>query len=206
MGPSWRHKPQGRSRVLYCHMPPPHPRRHTFPKHRHISPIASEQHFILCLITAWQKHATVSRLMDLLLNWYGFIQSFNRLSKAAFCSSIYNLTKQNCLQIAKEISQIKNCIWNSVACVRERTIQTERPPIVGKDSANFVDRRCHVVSVTYSYGRILGSLDRRRYFFFHVAPQLYWVDPVPDPLLLKKSGSTGNRTRISGSVARNSDH
>jgi hypothetical protein len=32
------------------------------------------------------------------------------------------------------------------------------------------------------------------------------VDPVPDPLLLRKSGSAGNRTRISGSVARNSDH
>jgi hypothetical protein len=27
------------------------------------------------------------------------------------------------------------------------------------------------------------------------------VDPVPDPLLLSKSGSAGNRTRTSGSVA-----
>jgi hypothetical protein len=32
------------------------------------------------------------------------------------------------------------------------------------------------------------------------------VDPVPDPLLLRKSGSDGNRTRTFGSVARNSDH
>jgi hypothetical protein len=32
------------------------------------------------------------------------------------------------------------------------------------------------------------------------------VDPVPDPLLLRKSGSAENRTRTSGSVARNSDH
>jgi hypothetical protein len=32
------------------------------------------------------------------------------------------------------------------------------------------------------------------------------VDPVPDPLLLRKSGSAGNRTRTSGSVARNSDN
>jgi hypothetical protein len=30
------------------------------------------------------------------------------------------------------------------------------------------------------------------------------VDPVPDPLLF--SGSAGNRTRASGSVAKNSDH
>jgi hypothetical protein len=35
----------------------------------------------------------------------------------------------------------------------------------------FADRRCHVVSVTYFYGRILGFLDRSRYFFFEVAPQ-----------------------------------
>jgi hypothetical protein len=32
------------------------------------------------------------------------------------------------------------------------------------------------------------------------------VDPVPDPLILGKSGSPGNRVRTSGSVARNSDH
>jgi hypothetical protein len=32
------------------------------------------------------------------------------------------------------------------------------------------------------------------------------VDPVPDPLLLRKYGSAGNRTRTPGSVARNSDH
>jgi hypothetical protein len=32
------------------------------------------------------------------------------------------------------------------------------------------------------------------------------VDLVPDPLLLRKSCSACNRTRISGSVARNSDH
>jgi hypothetical protein len=32
------------------------------------------------------------------------------------------------------------------------------------------------------------------------------VDPAPDPLLLRKSGIAGNRTRNSGSVAKNSDH
>jgi hypothetical protein len=34
------------------------------------------------------------------------------------------------------------------------------------------------------------------------------VDPVPDPLILRKSGSAGNRTHASASasVARNSDH
>jgi hypothetical protein len=37
-----------------------------------------------------------------------------------------------------------------------------------------------------------------RYYFFQISPQLYsrgWADPVPDPLLLRKSGSDGNRTR-----------
>jgi hypothetical protein len=32
------------------------------------------------------------------------------------------------------------------------------------------------------------------------------VDPGPDPVLLRKLGSAGNRTRTSASVARNSGH
>jgi hypothetical protein len=32
------------------------------------------------------------------------------------------------------------------------------------------------------------------------------MDPVPDPLLLRRSGSAVNRTWTSGSVARNSEH
>jgi hypothetical protein len=58
---------------------------------------------------------------------------------------------------------------------------------------------CREVRPTDPHGRILGFLDRSRYYFFQVAPQLRvysrgWVDPVPDPLLLRKSGSAGNRT------------
>jgi hypothetical protein len=45
--------------------------------------------------------------------------------------------------------------------VCERTIPTERPPLVGE---MIVDRGCHVVSVTDPYGRILDFLDRSRYF------------------------------------------
>jgi hypothetical protein len=66
-----------------------------------------------------------------------------------------------------------------------------------------------VVSVTNPYGRNLDFLDQSRYFSFQVGPQLYSrgsVDPVPDPLLLSKSGSAGNRIRTFGSVARNSHH
>jgi hypothetical protein len=97
---------------------------------------------------------------------------------------------------------------NSVALVSKRTIPTERPPLV-REVENFVVNGCHVVSVTDLYGRILGFLDRTRYFFFKVVPQVYsrgWVDPVPDPLLLRKFGRAGNRTRVSGSVATNFDH
>jgi hypothetical protein len=53
---------------------------------------------------------------------------------------------------------------NSMVWVRERTIPTERPPLVGEVIANFWDRGCHVVSVTDPSGRILGFLDRSRYF------------------------------------------
>jgi hypothetical protein len=76
-------------------------------------------------------------------------------------------------------------------------------------SPAFADRGCHVVSVTVPYGRILGFLDRSRYFFFQLAPQLClrcWVDPFPDPLLLRKSGSARNRTLTCGYLVRNSDH
>jgi hypothetical protein len=85
--------------------------------------------------------------------------------------------------------------------MRERTIPTEPPPLVGEVSANFC--------VTDPYCRILDFLDRRAIFFISSSPQLYsrgWVDLVPDPLLLRKSGNAGNRTRASESVARNSDH
>jgi hypothetical protein len=106
-----------------------------------------------------------------------------------------------CWQSSHQISDTKY----SVALVHERTIPTELPPFFGEVSANF-------------YGVLRGQrnrslrpysrfLDRNRYYFFQVAPQLYsrgWVDPVPDPLLLRKSGSAGNSTRTSGSVAGNS--
>jgi hypothetical protein len=104
--------------------------------------------------------------------------------------------------------------WASAAClllvaVRERTIPTERPPLVDKVITNFfVERGCRVVSVTDPCGRILVFLDRSRFFSLQVAPQLYArgsVDPFPDPLLLRKSGSAGTRARTSGSVARNCD-
>jgi hypothetical protein len=42
---------------------------------------------------------------------------------------------------------------NSVALVRERTIPTERPPLVGEVVPTFSNRGCRVVSATDSHGR-----------------------------------------------------
>jgi hypothetical protein len=84
----------------------------------------------------------------------------------------------------------------SVVLVRKRTIPTGRR-MLKKLVPTIADRGCRVVCATDPHDRILGFLDRSRYFL-QVAPQLYsrgWVDPVPDPLLLRKSGSAGNLTR-----------
>jgi hypothetical protein len=42
---------------------------------------------------------------------------------------------------------------NSVALIRERTMPTERPPLVGEVMPTFADRGCRVVSATDSHGR-----------------------------------------------------
>jgi hypothetical protein len=63
-----------------------------------------------------------------------------------------------------------------VVWVRERT---KRPSLVSEVSANLVPRGLRDIL----YGRIFGFLERSRYFFFQVAPQLYqrgWEDPVAD--------------------------
>jgi hypothetical protein len=52
----------------------------------------------------------------------------------------------------------------------------------------FADRGCHVISVTDPYGRILGFLDRSRYFSIKLL--LSCTHP-----LLFFSGSAGNRIR-----------
>jgi hypothetical protein len=87
----------------------------------------------------------------------------------------------------------------SVAVVRKRTILTERPLLVGEVSANLCGKRV-LRGQRNEYLRPLISvfLDRSRYFYIQVAHQLSsrgWVDPIPDPLLLRKSGMAENRTR-----------
>jgi hypothetical protein len=91
---------------------------------------------------------------------------------------------------------------NSVVWVRERTIPTERPPLVGEVIANFCGKRVPRGGSIRPYFRFSRQ---EPLLFYQVAPHLYSrgsVDPVPDPLL-RKAGSDENRTRTSGSVARN---
>jgi hypothetical protein len=108
----------------------------------------------------------------------------------------------------QNLTNVWNWKLNSMALVHMQTVLTDGR-LSAKLVPTFEDRRCHVVSATDPHGPILGFLDWRCYFFFQVSPQLYsrgWVDPVPDPLLLRKSGSAGNQTQTSGSVACSSGH
>jgi hypothetical protein len=92
-----------------------------------------------------------------------------------------------------------------VAWVHERTTSTEWPPLVGEVNANIWGKR---VSCGQSNGSPLPYsqfLDRSRYFFFQVAPQLCsrgWLEPVPDPLHLTILVAPGIEPGTSGSLAR----
>jgi hypothetical protein len=59
---------------------------------------------------------------------------------------------------------------NPMVWVRERTIPTERPPLVGEVLPTCADRRCHVVSVTDSSGRISRFSRQEPLLFYQVAP------------------------------------
>jgi hypothetical protein len=137
---------------------------------------------------------------------------FEVITAATVKSFVYNLTQFSSVDFLPRFSE------TSVTFIRLSLItlwpysasELYRPSdsrLSAKLLPNFADRGCRVASATDSYGRILGFLDWSRYYFSQVAPHLYsrgWVDPVPDPQLLRKSGSAVNRTWTSGSVARNS--
>jgi hypothetical protein len=96
-----------------------------------------------------------------------------------------------------------------VAYFREIIVQIELPPLVGEDSANFCGYRAPR-DQRDGFLRPYSLFSRPdRYIFFQAALQLYsqsWLDPEPHSPLLSKSCSSVNRTRTSGSVARNSDY
>jgi hypothetical protein len=73
---------------------------------------------------------------------------------------------------------------------------------------NCADRGCHVVCVTDPSGRISRFSRQEPLLFYQVAPQFVLMRlsaPRSRPTTFF-FGSAGNRTRASGSVAKNSDH
>jgi hypothetical protein len=60
-----------------------------------------------------------------------------------------------------------------VALVRSELYRPSDRRLSANLVATFADKGCRVVSATDPHGRILGFLDRSRYYFFQVAPQLY---------------------------------
>jgi hypothetical protein len=88
---------------------------------------------------------------------------------------------------------------NSVALAGRRTIPTERQPLVGEVSANFLRIEGVALSAQRTPTAVnLCFLGRSRYSSIQVAPQLSSrgrVDPGPDPQHLRKSRSAGKQTR-----------
>jgi hypothetical protein len=110
--------------------------------------------------------------------------------------------------LSTDYKALKHTKKNSMVWVRQRTIPPGGPTLSAKWLPTFADRVCHVVSVTDPYGRILGFLDRSRYFsityLLSCTHEAGWTPFQTHYFFL--SGSAGNRTRASGSVAKNFDH
>jgi hypothetical protein len=79
-----------------------------------------------------------------------------------------------------------------------RIIPVDWPTVVGEGSAKFAVRGVSLGQHTGPTAINLSFLGRCLRSFIHVFPQLScrcWLDPVPNPPLLRKSGRAGNRTR-----------
>jgi hypothetical protein len=97
----------------------------------------------------------------------------------------------------------------SVALVRDRTIPTERLPLDGELSVNFCGLK---VSCCQRYGspRPYSRPSKPETLLFFPSSSSVVLTrlsgPVPDPLLLRKSGSSGNRTRDLWICSQELDH
>jgi hypothetical protein len=83
--------------------------------------------------------------------------------------------------------------------IRKRTMSTERPPPVGEFCRQLLwIEWCRMVCAAENPRPLYQTSRSEPLIFFQVPPHLSswgWVDPVSDPLLFRKSGSAGNRTR-----------
>jgi hypothetical protein len=120
------------------------------------------------------------------------------------------IATKHCRGIRNAVALVFHASTNKQTPWSESASELYRPSdrrLSAKWLPTFADKGCHLVSVTDPYGRTLDFSRQEPLLFYQVAPQLYsrgWVDPVPDPLFF--FCSAGNRTRASGSVAKNSDH
>jgi hypothetical protein len=104
-------------------------------------------------------------------------------------------------------SKLMNHYWGHLPCRVRSRLQKESPCSETESELyrrmsklvstfdTFVDKGCHVVSVTDPYGRILGFIDRSRYFFLQVALQLYSrrrMNPGPALTCWARSGDVMN--------------
>jgi hypothetical protein len=105
----------------------------------------------------------------------------------------------SCNENQQNINQTALLLKKLWGLVFQRTIPTERPPLVGEVSANFSGYRVSRGQRNESPRPLIFPFSRPKPLLsFQIAPQLSsrgWVDPVPDPLLLRKSGRAGNQTR-----------
>jgi hypothetical protein len=163
------------------------------------SPVDSYLHSLI----PWDANSWLLRNVGSSLAWHTLSQFWNKIIKLKpVLTETYHINtclvgpRRAIANLGAEI-QIQTKQTNSLALVRNELYQPNDRHLSEKLVPTVADRECCVVSSTDPYGRF-GLLDRSSYFFFQVAPQLYswgWVDHVPDPLLLRKSGSAGNRTQ-----------
>jgi hypothetical protein len=103
-----------------------------------------------------------------------------------------------------EVSHNKQTPWSESASELYR--RSDRR-LSAKLLPTFTVRGCHVVSVTDPCGCILGFIDRSRYFSIKLLLSCtHEAEWTPFETHYFFFGSGGNRTRASGSVAKNSDH
>jgi hypothetical protein len=91
--------------------------------------------------------------------------------KMARCNYIYNMT-----------GKYQYICFSFCSCCVIKHLKHKTNKLRGHSSpenyteratAAFADRKCCVVSTTDLHGRFLGFIDRSRYYFFKVAPELY---------------------------------
>jgi hypothetical protein len=148
---------------------------------------------ILCEVHSWLTCNVTTRLCVTKHCWLTRNSSNIVMEQKPLSSELFG----SCMSLAAVCIKLKNQTqWPESASELYRPSDLR---LSVKLVPTFADIRCHVVSVTDPYNHIFGFLERSRYFFFQVAPQLYsrsWVDLAPDPLLLRKSDSAGNRPQL----------